>query len=188
MRGRSRPSVCPSIDQDSAGGGGGRGSRGLLQLQQILSPEAGCCWRGDAAREYLSYTSSYLIFHEPLSAMWRLIAQSAKRRAWADAGQWTAQPQGRLAVRAPGPLRGLAACACFAVSGAIHEVMYWYCERRLTGHWFAFFVLQAGPAAAPCHARPSPPLQTCDLARNLSCPSTHNSHWGLRGSVAELGG
>jgi hypothetical protein len=39
-------------------------------------------------------------------------------------------------------LRALGMMACFVVSGLVHEVMYWYCQRSTTGLWLVFFSLQ----------------------------------------------
>ena len=64
--------------------------------------------------------------------------------------------------------------AAFVTSGAIHEVMFWYAEGRMTGLWLTFFSVQVRHV---CHSV-AQGLATC-IASGLAsrarspCPATH---------------
>lgn len=79
-----------------------------------------------------------------------------------DTGVWIARPLQRLPARAPRALRALAACACFIVSGIMHEVMFWYASPRgaARGTWFVFFAIQANSSLPPPPAPPNNSLLT----------------------------
>lgn len=80
---------------------------------------------------------------------WNLTASNTLRFLVYDPicdGSWVASPPERLPARATRALRAMAACACFIVSGLMHEVMFWYASAQgwARGVWFLFFAVQ-GP-------------------------------------------
>jgi hypothetical protein len=69
-------------------------------------------------------------------------------------------------------LRALGMMACFVVSGLVHELMYWYVQRSMTGLWLVFFSLQVRckPCSMPAHKRfvqICPPSCTCSPAAQV---------------------